>query len=144
MTNNWRTYECSTKFCSYVTTSTVFQIVIRCRGNSPQWGKWEILLGGNVFSLVTKSSLKLKMNICVLELSILFPKNLLFLYYIQLIRFGSSWVKSRSIFLHMFYCFILPWLCPWFHDDAISYMIHNSFFSKNRPISFFDLFWAQN
>ena len=140
MTNNWKTYECSTKFCSYVTTSTVFPIAIRCRGNSPQWGEWEILLWGNFFSLVTKSSLKLKMNTCVLELSILFPKNLQFLYYIQLIRFGSFWVKSKSIFLHMFYCFILPWLCPWFHDDAISYLIHNSFFSKNRPISFFDLF----
>ena len=140
MTNNWKTYECSTKFCSYVTTSTVFPIAIRCRGNSPQWGEWEILLWGNFFSLVTKSSLKLKMNTCVLELSILFPKNLQFLYYIQLIRFGSFWVKSKLIFLHMFYCFILPWLCPWFHDDAISYLIHNSFFSKNRPISFFDLF----
>ena len=140
MTNNWKTYECSTKFCSYVTTSTVFPIAIRCRGNSPQWGEWEILLWGNFFSLVTKSSLKLKMNTCVLELSILFPKNVQFLYYIQLIRFGSFWVKSKSIFLHMFYCFILPWLCPWFHDDAISYLIHNSFFSKNRPISFFDLF----
>ena len=140
MTNNWKTYECSTKFCSYVTTSTVFPIAIRCRGNSPQWGEWEILLWGNFFSLVTKSSLKLKMNTCVLELSILFPKNLQFLYYIQLIRFGSFWVKSKSIFLHMFYCFILPWICPWFHDDAISYMIYNSFFSKNRPVSFFDPF----
>ena len=138
MTNNWRTYECSTKLCSYVTTSTVFQTALRWE--FPTVGEWEILLGGNVFSLVTKSSLKLKMNICVLELSILFPKNLLFLYYIQLIRFGSFWVKSKSIFLHMFYCFILPWICPWFHDDAISYMIYNSFFSKNRPVSFFDPF----
>ena len=134
MTNNWGTYECSTKFCSYVTTGTVFQIALRCRGYSPQWEEWQILLGENVFSLVTSSSLKLKMNICILELSILFSKNLLFLYYIQVIRF---WFFLRKlVFLHMFYCFILPWV--W-------YTIH--FFSENRksyfhrPILSFDLFF---
>ena len=144
MTNNWETSECSTKFSSYVTTNTVFQIVLRCRGYCPHWGEKEILLEGNVFSLVTNSSLKLKMNIFILELSELFPKRLLFLYYIQIIRFWFFWEKS--IFLNMFYCFILPWICPWFHDDSISYMILNSLFSKNtesyfhRRISSFDLF----
>ena len=146
MTNNWRTYECSAKFCSYVTTGMVFQIALTCRGYFPQWGGMGNFAGVSVFSLVTNSSLKLKMNICILELSILFPKNLLFLSYIQVIRFGFFWEKSKSIFLHMFYCFILPWICPWFHDDTISYTIRNSFFSKNResyfhrPISSFDLF----
>ena len=146
MTNNWRTYECSAKFCSYVTTGMVFQIALTCRGYFPQWGGMGNFAGVSVFSLVTNSSLKLKMNICILELSILFPKNLLFLSYIQVIRFRFFWEKSKSIFLHMFYCFILPWICPWFHDDTKSYMIHNSFFSKNResyfhrPISSFDLF----
>ena len=140
MTYNWRTYECSTKFCSYVTTGTVCQIALSCRGYSQPFA-W-----GNAFSLVTNGSLKLKMNICILELSILFPKNLLFLYYIQVIRFGFFWEKSKSVFLYMFYCFILPWICPWFHDDTKSYVIHNSFFSKNResyhhrPISSFHFF----
>ena len=50
------------------------------------------------------------MNICILELSILFPKNLLFLYYIQVVRFGFFWEKS--ILLHMFHYFVLPWKRP--------------------------------
>ena len=98
------------------------------------------LLGGNFFSLVTNSSLKLKMNICILELSILFPKNFLFLCYKQVMRFGFFWEKSKSIFLHMFYCFILPWICPWFHDDTKSYMIHNSFFPKIEKVTFTNQF----
>ena len=83
MTNNWRTYECSAKFCSYVTTGMVFQIALTCRGYFPQWGGMGNFAGVSVFSLVTNSSLKLKMNICILELSILFPQSLLFFYYIQ-------------------------------------------------------------
>ena len=55
--------------------------------NSQQWEEWEILLGEIFFTLVTNSSLKLKMNISILELSILFSKDLLFSYYIQVIRF---------------------------------------------------------
>ena len=45
VTNNSRTYECSTKFSSYVTTDKVFQISLRGRGYSSQWQGWEILLG---------------------------------------------------------------------------------------------------
>ena len=140
MTNNWETYECSTKFSSYVTTNTVFQIALTCRGYSPHWGEREILLGGNVFSLVTNSNLKLKMNIFILELSVLIPKNLIFFYYIQVIRFWFFWEKS--IFFLMFYCFILPWICPWFHVDSISYMILNSkfFFPKIEKATFTDQF----
>ena len=146
MTYNWITYECSTKFCSYVTTGTVCQIALSCRGCFPPVGGMGNFSRGKWFFLVTNSSLKLKINIWILELSILFPKNLLFLYYIQVIRFGFFWEKSKSVFLYMFYCFILPWICPWFHDDTKSYMIHDSFFSKNResyfhrPVSAFDLF----
>ena len=128
MTNNSRTYECSTKFCSYVTTDMAFQTTLSGRGYSPQWREWEIPLGGIFFSLVTISSLKLKINICILELSILFSEDMLFLCYIQVIR---SWFFLRKIDLsHIFHWFILPWIYPWLHD--VSYMIHNSFFSKNR------------
>ena len=83
MTNNWRIYECSAKFCSYVTRGMVFQIALTCRGYFPQWGGMRNFAGGGGVSLVTNSSLKLKMNIYILELSILFPQSLLFLYYIQ-------------------------------------------------------------
>ena len=41
--------------------------------------------GRYFFSLVTNSNLRLKMNICILELSILFFKDLLLLCYIQVI-----------------------------------------------------------
>ena len=61
---------------------------IKLQGLSPSVGGMGNFAGGNVSSLVTKSSLKLKMNICILELSILFAKHLLFLYYIQVIRVG--------------------------------------------------------
>ena len=136
MTNTWRSYECSTKFCSYVTTGMVFQIAIKCRGYSPIGGR--ILLWGNDFSLVTNSSRKLKMNICVLKLSILFPKNLVFLYYMQIVRFWFCWEKS--IFHHLFYWFFLPRICPWFHDDTISYMITIYFFPKIEQATFTDQF----
>ena len=125
MTNISRTYELSTKFCSYVTTGKVFQIGLRGREYSPQREEWEILLGENYFSLVTNSSLRLKMNICILELSILFSKELLFLYYMQVIGFWFFFFWEKMI-SHIFHCFILPWICPWNHD--VSYMIHNSFF----------------
>ena len=63
MTNNSRPYDCSTKFCSYVTTGRVFQIALRGREYSYRWEEWEILLEENFFSLVTNSSRKLEMNI---------------------------------------------------------------------------------
>ena len=120
MRNNSTTYECSTKNFSYVTTSKVFRISLRGREHSSQWRGWENLLG----EFVTNSSLRLKLDICIMELSILFSKDILFLYYVQVIGFWFLWEKS--IFL-IHFSFILPWICPWFHD--VSYMIHNSFFS---------------
>ena len=128
MTNNSRTYECFTKFCPYVTTDRVFQIAVRGKWYSPQWGEWEILLGQNS----SLSSLRLKMNICILKLSAPFSKDLLYLYYIQVIRFWFFWRKIDLS--HIFHCFISPWICPWFHD--VSYMINNSSFSKNRESYF--------
>ena len=132
----------SKNFCSYVTTGRFSQMALRGRGYSQQWGKWQISLwGGFFFSLVTNSTLKLKINICILELLILFFEDIIFLYYIQVIGFCFF---LRKIYLsHVFHCFISLWVCPWFHD--VSYMVNNSFFSKNReeyfhkPIYFFEL-----
>ena len=88
--------------------------------------------GGNVFSLVINSSLKLKMNICILELSILFSKNLLFLYYIQVMRFGFFWEKSIFFiicFIALFYPEnVLDFMIPY----HIWYKIH--FFQKSRKL----------
>ena len=142
MTNNWRTYECSAKFCSYVTTGMVFQIALTCRGYFLQWGgEWEILPGGSVFSLVTNSSLKLKMNICILELSILFPQSLLFLYYIQEHDFD---IFEKNGYVLLFYITLDMSLI----SSMIPYHICNIilFFPKNResyfhkPISSFEFF----
>ena len=80
---------------------------------------WEILeilvkMGNlaeeNFFSLVKNTSLTLKMNICILELSMLFSKDLLFLYYIQVIGFYFS--LRRIDLSQIFHCFILRWICP--------------------------------
>ena len=49
MTNNLGTYECSTKFYSYVTTGTGFQIALRCRGYSPPVGGMGNIAGGKCF-----------------------------------------------------------------------------------------------
>ena len=106
MTNNSRACECSTKFCSYVTTGRVFQIELRGSWYFPQWGEWEILLGGEFFSLVANSSLKLKLNICIMELSILFSKDLLFLDYIHVK--GFWFFKEKSIFLIHFIVLSYP------------------------------------
>ena len=41
---------------------------------------------------------------------------------------NNTLISLRKIDLsHIFHRFILPWICPWFHD--VSYMIHYSFFS---------------
>ena len=66
----------------------------------PLWGEWEILLGG-FFSLVTNSSLKLRINICILELSILFSEDLLFILHTS----NSILNFLRKIdFSHIFHC----------------------------------------
>ena len=72
----------------------------------PLWGEWEILLGG-FFSLVTNSSLKLRINICILELSILFSEDLLFILHTSNRLHKSNWILNflRKIdFSHIFHC----------------------------------------
>ena len=63
------------------------------------------MLGENFFSLVTNRSFRLKMNICILELLILFSKDLLFLCYIYVIGFWFFWEKSIFLiyFIVLFY-----------------------------------------
>ena len=62
----------------------------------PQWGDWDILLGG--FFLRSQIA-ALWMNICILELSILFLK-IYYLYYMQVI--GFWFFCEKSIFLKYF------------------------------------------
>ena len=84
------------------------------------------MLGGIFFSfLVTNSSFRLNMNICILWSSILFSKDFIFLYCIQVIGFR---------FFDIFYCFISPWICSWFHDVSYMYTIH--FFPKIEKVTF--------
>ena len=82
MGNNSRTHECLTKFCSYITTGRVFQIALGGGGISLSRGNGKFCWAQNS----SLSSFRLKINICILELSILFSKDLLFLCYIQVIR----------------------------------------------------------
>ena len=126
MGNNSRNHECLTKFCSYVTTGRVFQIALGVGGISLSRGNGKFCWAQNS----SLSSFRLKINMCILELSILFSKDLLFLYYIRVIRF-DFFEKNRSSY--KFHCFILPWVSPWFHDVSW-YTIH--FFSKNRESYF--------
>ena len=90
----------------------------------PQWGMGSFA-EGNFFSFVTNSSLTLKLNICILELSILFSKDLLFSYYIKVIGFWFF-----SIFLIYFILLFYPRYVLDFMMYHIWYTIH--FFSKNR------------
>ena len=114
--NNSRTYECSTKCSSYVSTGKVFQILLRGRGYSLQWGGWEILLG----KFVTNSSLTTEIE--YLYTGIMNP------VFQRFTIFSRTLISLRKNNLsHIFHCFILPWISPWFHD--VSYMIHNLFFS---------------
>ena len=128
MTNNWRTYECSTKFCSYVTTGRVFQILLRRKGYSSQWKEWEKSFREVFFSLVTNSSLKLKFNIFIMKLSILLSKDILFLYYIQVIRFRVFWEKS------IFFIYFIDLFYPGYVLDFTMYHIWYTicFSPKNR------------
>ena len=66
----------------------------------PQWGEWEILLGV-FFSLATNSSLKLRINICILELSILFSADLLFILHTsnRILNF-----LRKIAFSHLLHC----------------------------------------
>ena len=89
MGNNSRTHECLTKFCSYVTTGRVFQIALGVGGISLSRGNGKFCWAQNS----SLSSFRLKINICILELSILFSKDLLFLYYIQVRIFWFFWEK---------------------------------------------------
>ena len=96
MTNNSRTHECLTKFCSYVATGRVFQIALGVGGISLSRGNEKFCWGQNS----SLSSLRLKINICILELSTLFSKDLLSLFYIQVITFW--FFREKLIFLIYF------------------------------------------
>ena len=130
MTNNSRTCECSTKFCSYVTTVRAFQTARRGRRYSPQWGNGKYRCG-IILSLMPNSNLKLKINIFILELSMLFSKEYDFILHAS--NRILTFLRKTDI-SHIFHCFILLWISHWSYDA--SYMIHNSFFSKNREIYF--------
>ena len=76
--------------------------------------------GGNFFSLFTNSSFKLKMNICRVELSILFSKDLLFLNYIQVTGFWFFWGKLIFIYISLFYFTLDMSLISWcFHFNFL-------------------------
>ena len=106
-------------------------------GISPSGGGNGKFCRGKCFYLVTNSSLKLKMNICILELSILFPKNLLFLYYIQLTQFWFFLRKNRYFFI----CFIVLFY-PGYVVDFMMIPYHDTQFkfSKLENATFTDQF----
>ena len=122
MTNNTRTYECSTKFSSYVTTSKVFQLSLRSRGYSPSgrdgkfcWGKF-----------VTKSSLKTKIE--YLYTGII---NTVFQRFTTFILHTSNRVLislRKTDVSHIFHCFFYPGYVLDFMMYHICYTIQ--FFSQ--------------
>ena len=103
---------------------------LRGREYFPQWGRMGDFAGG-FLSLVTNSSLKLRMNICILELPILFFKDLLFILHTS----NRILIFLRNIdFSHISHCLVLTLdmsLISW-----LSYMIHYSFFPKIRECYF--------
>ena len=116
MANNSRTHECLTKLCSSVTSGRVFQIALGVRGIS-------FSRGNGKFCWVQNSSLssfRLKINICMLELSILFSKDLLSLYYIQVIIFWFFWEKL--IFLIYFNLLFSP-------GYVLDFMMHHTYYT---------------
>ena len=142
MTNNSRTFKCSRKSCSYITTGRVFQITLRGREISPVGrggGRMGNFAWGNFFSLVSNSSLRLKMNISILKLSILLSKDLLFLYYIEVIWFWFFYWE-KSIFLIYFIALFYPGYVPDFMMYHIWYTIHFFFFSKIEKATFTNQF----
>ena len=77
--------------------------------------------------MATNSSLILKINVCILELSILFSKHLLFLYCIQVIGFWFFCEKNWSFsYISWFYFTLDMFLISW----CIIY--DNSLFSKKQ------------
>ena len=91
------------------------------------------MVGGNFFSLVTNSSLTLKMNICILELSILFSKDLLFLYYIKVRGF---WFFPIFLIYLFFYFTLDMSLISW----CIIYDTQFIFFPKIDKATFTNQF----
>ena len=86
---------------------------------------------GIILSLVPNSNLKLKINIFILELSMLFSKEHDFILHTS--NRILTFLRKTDI-SHIFHCFISLWISHWSYDA--SYMIHNSFFSKNRESYF--------
>ena len=98
--------ECSTKFCSYVSTDRVFKIALRGIGFFPQRGEMENFAGGKCFFFGRKQQ----------------PQTKNKYLYTGII----NTVFQRFTISILYISFILPWICPRFHD--VSYMILNSFF----------------
>ena len=92
---------------------------------------------GIILSLVPNSNLKLKINIFILELSILFSKEYDFILHTS--NRILTFLRKTDI-SHIFHCFSSLWICPWSYDA--SYMINNSFFSKNRESYFHKPIWS--
>ena len=104
MKNISRTYECSTKFCSYVTTGRVFQIALRGGEYSSQWEEWEILLE-RFFLFFFWSQIYLYTGI----IKTFFQRITFFVLYTS----NMILIFLRKVDLsHIFHCFILPWICP--------------------------------
>ena len=127
MGNNSRTHECLTKFCSYVTTGRVFQIALGVGGISLSRGNGKFCWTQNS----SLSSFRLKINMCILELSILFSKDLLFLYYMQVIRFWFFLEKNWSFsYISLFYFALDMSLISW----CMLYDTQFIFFQKWRKL----------
>ena len=106
--NNSKNYECSTKFCSYVTTGRVFQIALRSREYFLQWREWKILLGEKFFLWSQQPQTKSE----YLYTGII---NTVFQIFTIFILHVSNriliFVRKIDLF-HIFHCFILSWICP--------------------------------
>ena len=70
---------------------------VKGQGVFPTVGEMaNVAVGRIFFSLVTNNTVKLKINICILELLILFFEDILFLYYMQVIGFCFFFEKNLS------------------------------------------------
>ena len=82
------------------------------------------------------AELRLKMNICVLEQSILFSKDLLFLYYIKVIEFWLFGQKLIFSYISFFYFALDMSLISW----CIIYDTQFIFFPKIKKATFINQF----
>ena len=100
-----------------------------------------VAVGRIFFSLVTNSTVKLKINICILELLILFFEDILFLYYMQVIGF-CFFFWEKFIFLTYFIVLFPSGYVPDLMMYLIWYTIH--FFPKIEKGTFRNqfIFWT--